>query len=66
YHVYEGAAMDLARKLPQACYGPKQALSTGRKRAAGLNSPSAQAWALRDAFDGLLGVVARRLKHGKD
>jgi hypothetical protein len=61
YHVYEGAALDLSRRLPKACSGPKRALSQGRERAAKLSEPSAQAWALRDAFDGLLEVVARRM-----
>jgi hypothetical protein len=61
YHVYEGAALDLTRRLPKTCTGPKRALSQGRMRAAKLAEPSAQAWALRDAFDGLLEVIARRM-----
>jgi hypothetical protein len=61
YHVYEGAALDLTRRLPKACAGPKRALSQGRERAAKLSEPSAQAWAMRDAFDGLLEVIARRM-----
>lgn len=60
YHVYEGATLDLTRRLPKGCSGPKRALSQGRERAAKLADPSAQAWALRDAIDGLLDVVARR------
>ncbi len=61
YHVYEGAALDIERRLPRACKGPKQALATGRSNADKLNDPSAQAWAMRDAFDGLTDVLMRRL-----
>jgi hypothetical protein len=60
YHVYEGAALDLEKRLPVACGGPKKAMRDGRNRAAKLTDPSAQAWAMRDAFDGLMDVVGRR------
>ena len=60
YHLYDGAAADVERKLPAACAGPVRALEVGRKRATSLTDPSAQAWAMRDAFDGLLDVVERR------
>ncbi len=60
FHIYEGAAMDLERRLPKRCAGPRRALAAGRARAAKLGDPSAQAWALRDAFDGLFELVARR------
>jgi hypothetical protein len=60
FHIYEGAAMDLERRLPKRCTGPKHALAEGRARASKLNDPSAQAWALRDAFDGLFEVLERR------
>ncbi|HEV8247997.1 MAG TPA: trypsin-like peptidase domain-containing protein [Polyangiaceae bacterium] len=60
YHVYDGAAADMERRLPKSCKGPKRALSDGRDRAAKLNDPSAQAWALRDAFDGLLDAIGRK------
>jgi hypothetical protein len=66
YHVYEGAALDLTRRLPKACAGPKRALSQGRERAAKLSEPSAQAWAMRDAFDGLLEVIARRTSRSSE
>ncbi|HEX6765417.1 MAG TPA: trypsin-like peptidase domain-containing protein, partial [Polyangiaceae bacterium] len=59
YHVYEGAALDLERKLGQACRTPQKALADGRKRAASLKASHAQAWAMRDAFDGLLEVIQR-------
>jgi serine protease Do len=60
YHVYEGAAQDLERRLPKRCSGPKRALAEGRARAAKLDDPSAQAWAMRDAFDGLIDVIQRK------
>jgi S1-C subfamily serine protease len=60
YHVYDGAASDLGRRLPPACHGPAKALADGQRRAAALADPIAQAWAMRDAFDGLLEVVARK------
>jgi len=57
YHVYDGAADDLAHHLPASCDSAKRALSDGQKRAAKLNDPSAQAWAMRDSFDGLLELL---------
>jgi len=59
YHVYEGAALDLERKLGPSCKKATRALAAGRKRAATLRESHEQAWALRDAFDGLLDVVER-------
>jgi len=59
YHVYEGAALDLERKLGASCRSPQKALADGRKRAASLKASHAQAWAMRDAFDGLLEVIQR-------
>ncbi|WP_433934700.1 S1C family serine protease [Sorangium cellulosum] len=63
YHIYEGAALDMERRLGRACRGPKQALAEGRRKAAGLDDNAAQAWAMRDAFDGLLDVILRKV-HG--
>jgi hypothetical protein len=59
YHVYEGAALDLERKLGPQCVKASRALAAGRKHAATLRESHEQAWALRDAFDGLLDVVER-------
>lgn len=59
YHMYEGTAADLERKLGGTCTGPQRALEAGRVRAASLATPSAQAWAMRDTFDGLVDVIAR-------
>jgi serine protease Do len=61
YHVYDGAASDAERKLGSGCAGPKRALVRGRTKAASLADPAAQAWAMRDAFDGLLDVIHRKL-----
>src|SRR5262249_14985366 len=65
YHIYEGAALDVEKRLPNACVGPKRAMRDGRTRAQKLDDPSAQAWAMRDAFDGLIDVIVRRLGPGK-
>ena len=59
YHLYDGTAADLERQLPATCAGPKQALAAGQARASKQRTPSAQAWAMRDAFDGLLDVAQR-------
>lgn len=61
YHIYEGAALDVEKQLPTACSGPKKAMRDGRARAQKLDDPSAQAWAMRDAFDGLIEVIVRRM-----
>jgi serine protease Do len=63
YHVYDGAASDLARRLPAACRGPSRALSEAQKHAASLGDPSAQAWTMRDAFDALIEVVLKNQPH---
>lgn len=60
YHVYDGAASDLARRLPASCKGPVHALGDAQKHAASLGDVSSQAWALRDTFDGLLDVIVRK------
>jgi serine protease Do len=60
YHVYDGATSDLLRRLPATCKGPAKALGDAQRHAAQLVEPVAQAWALRDAFDGVLEVVARK------
>ncbi len=65
YHIYEGAALDVEKRLPATCLGPKRAMRDGRTKAAKLDDPSAQAWAMRDAFDGLMEVIVRRLGGGR-
>lgn len=59
YHVYDGAASDLERKLPRACRGPTAALAEAQTRAASSAGVSAQAWVMRHEFDALLEVIAR-------
>lgn len=58
-HIYEGALLDLERKLGSGCRGPKQALAEGRKQMKARKTDAEKVWALRDAFDGLLNVVER-------
>jgi serine protease Do len=60
YHVYDGTASDVMRKLPTACGGPTRALAEAQKRAASLPDATSQAWAMRDAFDALLDVITRK------
>lgn len=64
YRAYVGAALNLESQLPKACAGPSMALASGRKTADRLDQPSAQAWAMRDAFDGLLDVIVRSQEGG--
>jgi len=61
YQIYEGAAADLTQRLGPSCGGPKRALSEGRKHAAKLDDPTAQAWAMRDTFDGMLDLLERSM-----
>jgi len=65
YHIYEGAALDLGRKLPASCRGASAVLEAGRKRAAGLPTPTEQAWAMRDAFDGVSRAILQKRGRGK-
>lgn len=61
YRIYEGAALDLTRKV-QGCGGPKGALEAGLREAAKRRTYGHKAWAMRDAFDGLMSVIARKLE----
>jgi serine protease Do len=60
YQIYEGAASDIENRLPKSCSGPKKTLAQGRSRAADLEEPSEQAWAMRDVFDSLVDALKRR------
>lgn len=60
YRVYDGAAANLERRLPPTCKGPVKALADAQKKAAAIGDPDKAAWAMRDAFDGLLEVIARK------
>jgi hypothetical protein len=64
YDAYEARARALEMALPAACRGPIEGLATGRRSAAALAGPNERAWAMRDAFDGLLGVIERSRSSG--
>ncbi|MGE0789082.1 MAG: hypothetical protein AB7S26_25640 [Sandaracinaceae bacterium] len=59
YRTYEAAARRLESDLPASCQGPVRALGEGRAIARQESTSAARAWAMRDAFDGLLIVVDR-------
>ena len=57
YRIYEGAASKLERDSP--CKGVREAFGAGLLRASTMENPTEKAWALRDAFDGLIDVAMR-------
>lgn len=59
FRIYEGAALRLEGEL-NGCKGVKDALGQGMLRASSLDGYTEKAWALRDAFDGLLDVILRK------
>lgn len=61
YRVYEGAIYDVSRNAA-ACGGPNKALNAGLKEAANRSNYTDKAWALRDAFDGVLELLSRSPK----
>lgn len=63
YRIYESTALDMANKV-DACEGPKRALLDGIKAADGLDAWTDKAWAMRDAFDGVLAVATRKFAGG--
>ena len=62
--AYEHAARELEAALPASCSGPVRALSEGRATAGKLALPGARAWAMRDAFDGLIEIMDRSRRSG--
>jgi serine protease Do len=60
YRTYESAARAIEAALPNGCSGPSRALREGRATAAAATDDSARAWAMRDAFDGLILVLIGR------
>jgi serine protease Do len=60
FRIYEGAALRLVRDLPAECAGGRSALQDGMDRASTIDNFDDKAWAMRDAFDGLLDVIDRR------
>ncbi len=59
FRIYEGAALEIDRRVP-GCAGPKQALRAGLKESTRRDSWADKAWAMRDAFDGLLELFDRK------
>lgn len=58
YRIYSSAALDIDRSVAQ-CEGPRRALLDGIKNADSAGSWEDKAWAMRDAFDGVLKVISR-------
>ncbi|HSY21133.1 MAG TPA: trypsin-like peptidase domain-containing protein [Polyangiaceae bacterium] len=63
YHIYDGTAADLLRKLAPSCRGPVKSLADAQKHAAQVGGASDKAWIMRDTFDALVEVVMRK-HHG--
>jgi len=59
YEIYERTARQIEQTLPAACRGPTRALRDGRQTAATRRTDAEKAWAMRDAFDGLLRALSR-------
>jgi hypothetical protein len=57
YRIYEGTALKLEQGA--RCKGVRNAFGDGLLRAEGLTSFKEKAWAMRDAFDGLIDVAQR-------
>jgi len=60
YATYESAARTIERDVGKTCKGPANALKSGRERAKKRATAAESAWAMRDAFDGILDVMDRR------
>ena len=63
FRIYQGAALGLTREL-KGCAGVKRALADGLTHAGKVKGDDDKAWAMRDAFDGLIDVIERRLGEG--
>jgi S1-C subfamily serine protease len=61
YQVYADAAKKLI-ELRRDCPGVQAALRAGLARAESMEDADHQAWAMRDAFDGLLAVIEKYLR----
>lgn len=57
YRIYEGTALKYEKDA--ACKGVRSAFGDGLLRASSLSTYKEKAWAMRDAFDGLLNVSQR-------
>jgi hypothetical protein len=58
FKIYEMTSQRLAKDAK--CQGVREAFKSGLDRAAGMETFSEKAWALRDTFDGMLDVIDRR------
>jgi serine protease Do len=58
YRIYSSTALDLDSTL-NGCAGPKRALLDGVQNADKVTEWNDKAWAMRDAFDGVLDVIGR-------
>jgi serine protease Do len=61
YRIYESTGREIKRKVA-GCAPAAQALDAGMERADQLGDYTAKAWAMRDAFDGLLDAITRRAR----
>jgi serine protease Do len=59
FRIYEATALDMDKKT-EHCAGPKRALLDGVKNADKLKAWDDKAWAMRDAFDGVLAVAMKK------
>jgi hypothetical protein len=59
FTIYERTALNIEAALSTSCKGPAAALTQGRSNARARVKASDKAWAMRDAFDGLLDVMER-------
>jgi hypothetical protein len=60
FRIYEAVTLELQHSVP-ACGAAKQALMVGVREAATRKAQVDKAWAMRDAFDGMLDVIERKL-----
>jgi hypothetical protein len=59
FRVYEGAALAVQRQV-SSCAGAKKALMAGVSEASRRPGFVEKAWAMRDAFDGLIDLLQRK------
>lgn len=59
FRVYAAVALQFEADDAPECRGPRDALLAGLARAEETEGWSAKAWAMRDAFDGLIDVILR-------
>jgi len=64
FRIYEAVTLELQQSVP-ACGAAKKALMVGVRQAATRKSDVDKAWAMRDAFDGMLDVIERKLEQGQ-